>query len=392
MNGAVVIRRSTPAAAALTFVAIVGGGACDREQSDLPVQREASTRAGTWTLAPRVPKGVAGYQGTSAFAVDGKVVVVAEVDYDQATVKVISYDSADERWTIGTDSRIWWRVGAAVVATDDDIILHGGCCGPAGSGSRATGFAYDVRRDRWRTIDDGPLGDRAGHTGVWTGREVIFWGSSNAASQNDGAAYDPEADTWHLIAGSPLEPRRDHVSVWTGDEMIIWGGITGRDRVRFARDGAAYDPDADRWRPIAPAPIPPQAVAEPGPNVTEAVWTGREMLVWNGLRGAAYDPAADYWRRIGRPPSPPRDPTGTDSAVWTGEELVVWGGVRDGVQFLETGAAFDPKSSQWRLLPESPLKGRDRHASAWTGDAMLIWGGCCQGTRYFNNGAFFRPG
>ena len=374
----------------MVAVVAISVAACSEQRSSAPGERESSTAEGRWTLAPAPPKTVAGFQGLSAFAVAGEVAVIAEVDYEQATVKIITYDPEDQDWAGGADSEIWWRSGSATVSTDDEVILHGGCCGPAGSGSRAPGFAYDVQRDRWREIAAGPLGDRFGHAAVWTGRQAIFWGGFGASRWSDGAAYEPKADTWDRIATGPLGPRRDHVAVWTGEEMIIWGG-SNRSLSRSYRGGAAYDVDADRWRPITQAPIPPQIGPELEADATDAVWTGREMLIWNGAEGAAYEPIEDSWRRIPHRPLPPGDPGGTDSAVWTGEELIVWGGVRRGVDFLATGAAYDPDTDRWQLLPESPLEGRDRHAAAWTGDAMLIWGGCCHGSRYFSDGAFFVP-
>jgi hypothetical protein len=176
--------------------------------------------------------------------------------------------------------------------------------------------------------------------------------------------------------------------------MIVWGGARPArgENERFLRDGAAYDPRSDRWRRIARAPILPQLGRDAEPDATEAVWTGRQMIVWNGgLQGAAYDPARDTWRRIPRAPLESKDPSGTDSAVWTGEELIVWGGVRGGNDFLEAGAAYDPDTGRWQLLPDSPLRGRDRHVAIWTGDAMLVWGGCCRGSRYFSDGALYTP-
>ena len=374
-------------------IATASFGACDSEESRGGGNGAQIAADGRWELAPRPPKSVAGYQGVSAHVVDGLITVVAEVDYDQATVKVLTYDPSENRWTAGRDAAIWWRFGSAHVATDDEIILHGGCCGPAGSGSRAPGFAYDPRRDRWRELATGPLGNRFGHAGVRAGRDVIFWGGSNGELRNDGAVYDPAADTWGRIASAPIKPREDHVSVWTGDEMIVWGGV-GRsvdDRQRFLRDGAAYDPRADRWRPIARAPISPQLGPEAEPDATDAVWTGREVVVWNGQEGAAYDPNTDSWRRIRGAPASHRSSQGTDSLVWTGDQMIVWGGVQGGDEFLASGAAYDPAVDQWQLLPESPLGGRDRHAAVWTSEGMLVWGGCCRGNRYFSDGAFFRP-
>jgi hypothetical protein len=72
--------------------------------------------------------------------------------------------------------------------------------------------------------------------------------------------------------------------------MLVWGGRDGR---RSFGDGAADDPRADRWRPIAGRGASPVAAA----------WTGTRMLVWDApsaggrTTGALYDPVPD--RRTG---------------------------------------------------------------------------------------------
>ena len=47
--------------------------------------------------------------------------------------------------------------------------------------------------------------------------------------------------------------------------MLIWGG---RDTCGALADGAAYDPRADRWRPIA---------ARTASAVAATAWTGTRM-------------------------------------------------------------------------------------------------------------------
>ncbi len=319
--------------------------------------------------------------------------IVAQSNYDQKDVKVLAYDTSRNRWRVGGDSGIWWRFGAATVATDNGVLLHGGCCGPAGKGSRAPGFIYDVSRDEWHKISAGPLGNRFGHSAVWTGREVILWGGSGPGLGAEGAAYNPVSDEWRATAASPLSPRSGHVAVWNGNEMIVWGGVGARhpERPAFLRSGAAYQPKADRWRRIERAPISPQLGPDAESGVTEVVWTGREMLVWNSAEGAAYDPIADSWRRIASSPLGKRQTSHEDSMIWTGNEMIVWGGVKRGVDFINSGAAYEPDSNRWELLSVAPIEGRDRHAAVWTPDGMLIWGGCCSKRGYFADGAFFRP-
>jgi N-acetylneuraminic acid mutarotase len=252
----------------------------------------------------------------------------------------------------------------------------------------------------WRTLAAAPLSARSGHSAVWTGERLVVWGGSVLDSSRgpddgrrpagssfdpktgettplvsesyaDGAAYDPESDRWQPLPAAPLAPRQGHVAVWTGEEMLVWGGS---DFFTVFVDGAAYDPRTGDWRRL---PAPP---FRRSPAWT-AVWTGRELILWGGfdhqpqLRpiGAAYDAAADRWRTIAPAPLPARQ---WHSAVWTGDEMIVWGGT-DLVRSPDfaDGAAYDPESDRWRVLPRAPIAGRYRHEGVWTGGEMVVWGG-----------------
>ena len=100
----------------------------------------------------------------------------------------------------------------------------------------------------------------------------------------DGASYDPTTDTWTPLppAGVP-GPLSHHRAVWDGRQLIVWGRVwetgslarvPGTHRVA----GARYNPRTHRWiaLPLDGAPL---LAAEHA-----AVWTGREMLVFGGVR------------------------------------------------------------------------------------------------------------
>ena len=69
---------------------------------------------------------------------------------------------------------------------------------------------------------------RAGHTAVWTGTQMIVWGSSSCdgGACAAGGIYDPSTDSWRPVTtqGQPAL-RGDHGAVWTGSLMVIWGGV-----------------------------------------------------------------------------------------------------------------------------------------------------------------------
>jgi len=154
----------------------------------------------------------------------------------------------------------------------------------------------------------------------------------------------------------PLGERTTPPMVWTGAELIVWGdGIYGS-----AGDGAAFDLANGTWRVIAEAPISPR-------GEHAAAWTGTEMIVWGGrvensfyYDGAAYNPVTDAWRLL------PSAPVGFDARdpimVWTGNEAVVLG---------QIAAAYDPVRDSWRTLANPPF-GVHGFPAWWTGDSIVV--------------------
>jgi len=122
-----------------------------------------------------------------------------------------------------------------------------------------------------------------------------------------------------------------------------------------------------------------------------SVWTGRELLVWGtALRvedrprdGAAYDPATDTWRVIPEAPIELTDAT----AVWTGGEMIVFGAAlccgNDPESRTAIGAAFDPATDTWRRIADSELSPQASTA-AWDDSEMIAWD-------YLNDSAAYDP-
>jgi len=129
-----------------------------------------------------------------------------------------------------------------------------------------------------------------------------------------------------------------------------------------------------------------------------AAWTGRQLVVWGGgaggggnwqpsAAGAAYDPATDRWQVL--PPAPVPARIGA-SAVWTGREVLFWGGQAGPDTTFADGAAYDPATRRWRVLPPAPIGPRTEHQAVWTGREMIVWGGYCGGY-HVNTGARYDP-
>jgi N-acetylneuraminic acid mutarotase len=166
----------------------------------------------------------------------------------------------------------------------------------------------------------------------------------------------------------------------------VWGGYvySGFSDETVEGDGFRFDPGSNTWEPIAASPL--QARSLPA-----TAWTGRELLIWGGSQdpsggsffgdGAAYDPRTDSWRVL--PPAPISERAAL--SVWTGRELIVWGSAmrvpgRAGVAdspFRE-GAAYDPETDSWRLISDAPVDMTDATA-VWTGREMIALGAALDG-------------
>lgn len=207
-----------------------------------------------------------------------------------------TFDAASRTWSRIPDGPLSGRSDAAVAWTGEELLIWGGftgdCCEPSEM-FLGDGAAYDPVAHRWRVLPQAPIVERAPFS-VWTGRELVVWGSRGRELHlRDGAAYDPAADTWRRIADAPWE-LSDATPIWTGEEMIVFGSsLDGNNRSQTPTAvGLAYDPAQDRWRAIAPSELSPQAHT--------AGWPGAgEMIAWDYEQGsAAYDPATDTWRRL----------------------------------------------------------------------------------------------
>jgi hypothetical protein len=217
---------------------------------------------------------------------------------------------------------------------------------------------------------------------AWTGSQLIVWGGyvfdggGDKTPTDDGFIFDGESRSWGAMPAGPLSSRSHAAAAWTGEELLIWGGFTGDDCCQpsemFLNDGAAYDPVAQRWRTLPPAPL--------GERAPFSVWTGEELIVWGStgrelyLRdGAAYDPSSDSWRAIAEAPLGLSDAT----AVWTGEEMIIFGSSLDGNNRSQTptaiGLAYEPARNMWREISASELSPQ-AHTVGWPGSGeMIAW-------------------
>ncbi len=262
-----------------------------------------------------------------------------------------------------------------------------------------TNAAYNPSTNTWHRVPFAP--GVIGAVRLWTGRQVIFWGGGCCGMVSArGAAYDPAANSWRLLPVSPLAARTGVTGAWTGREVIIAGGWRPGGPAAPARtfaDAAAYNPATGRWRTLAPMP---------GPRASATtVYDGHEVLFIGGSRtgaeastgtGVAWNPATGRWRQL---PAMAFARTG-NVAAWTGRDVLIWGGLSGpyGSQAIPPhGEFYRPAADRWYGLPMAPLHGRSDPAAVWTGTSMIVWGGWYSGgagsrTTHFTDGAMFTLG
>jgi hypothetical protein len=244
--------------------------------------------------------------------------------------------------------------------------------------------AQQLAAGRWQPLPAGPIAGRTGAAVAWIGRQLIVWGGSDkklAEAFNNGAAYDPQTGGWQQLPPAPegqtLMGSDWHDStVWIGRELLIWGATLPSTRSAAPRvqagPGACLRSHAARL-----AAAPTLAAPTPAP-VLPLFWTGRELLVlgatWElataggALRGVAYDPEANRWRRLAPSPQSPQLASRhllDRTTVWAGSRLLVFNywsrSARDPGIVSQTGMtvepdgcevwAYDPATDRWTTLP-----------------------------------------
>ena len=268
------------------------------------------------------------------------------------------------------------------------------------------GGRYDALADSWSGISPSAQpAPRRDHSAVWTGNEMIIWGGRDGAgidseALSTGGRYAPSTDTWigfDAPEGTASSATYDHVAVWTGTEMIVWGGSVTSDTSSAPQPvdtGWRFYPTTDTFASFRGLDVP---AARYGAT---AVWTGNEMIVWGGIDangshlndGARYDPVADAWT-----PLPAADPAivagPAISAVWTGTEMIVWNGGQtvpeqqtNDQRRVPTLRFYNPTTDSWRastsgwepfLASADPLIitiASSGYIAHWTGDRMFALG------------------
>ncbi|TDD73139.1 hypothetical protein E1262_01275 [Jiangella aurantiaca] len=175
---------------------------------------------------------------------------------------------------------------------------------------------------------------------------------------------------WTRVAESPLSPREAPLTVTVGEKILVIGGSDGPPCPPNAscvappeplRDGAAYDPGADAWTPIADAPAPVGAGPDTSVVVGDTVYLLSTQWGTDGTGTTsflAYDAAADAWTEL----TLPGDEAWLALTV-AGGQVVAYRGSHEAagtevptpLDPLPADLVYDPAADSWTELPADPL-------------------------------------
>lgn len=220
----------------------------------------------------------------------------------------------------------------------------------------------------WQAVHAGPLSPREGALGLWTGREVLLIGGSDARPcppgascvpadvppLADGAAFDPQAGTWRRIADAPV-PFEWAQGMVMGTTAYLWiPGSTGRPKAESAF--LAYRIEENRWEEL---PLPAgdigwfHGIVQAGDRIVAYTSSDEQ----GQQPDFAFDPATNAWSEL---PPDPLSPSFDRSMAWSGRELLLFdhelvpnpGSEKPSVT---RAAALDLETGTWRRLPDSEI-------------------------------------
>lgn len=359
------------------------------------------------------------------------------------------------------------RVLAAGIAAAAVLLLVGGLAAFGRGDDRGTpdleASSADPPTDFgvWRPIADAPIEARPYAASAWTGTEAVFWAGSSLSrgfAYSDGAAFDPTTDSWRELTvpgwghpgldsvffdgdlyalakggGTRFDPVNGtwvdlpevddmYLAAAVATDDAVWGlGPTsvnpaGQPDVAIAR----YEPSTDSWvysTVFEGTDETSEIVAGLTQLETQVIWTGKEIVAWNGTQGGvAFDPATEQWRTISPPTVASGAPTdGVVAVTDTGVALLAevdrtngqsqWDvALRDGDKWswrdsritiqspdtvsvvaagdwvvifseLDSPITEHVPSGEWVTHGNGPLAGVTAPNAVWTGTQLVVWGG-----------------
>jgi hypothetical protein len=216
---------------------------------------------------------------------------------------------------------------------------------------------------------------------------VAVWGGSfmYVATFSNLYAYNPTTDIWSIVSNQGSGGNTE--GIWTGTEIIFWEGASG--------NGTRYNPSTNIWTalPITNAPSPRGDYS--------MVWDASRVIIWGGASGATdlntgamYNPSTNTWTTMNTSGAPTVRRRHT--AVWNNVDgrMIIWGGlIGAGSGGLNTGGLFNPVSNTWTGATNTTGAPAIRydHTAVWTGTEMIIFGGQTNAPLFLATGGKYNP-
>jgi hypothetical protein len=183
------------------------------------------------------------------------------------------YNPVTDSWTaMSTTGAPPGVVLNRAVWTGSEMFVWGGQPDFGAEAPFQSGGRYNPSSDTWASVT--PTGAPSGRNqpcAIWTGsRVIVAFGWDHVGTLGDGALYDPVGDAWTPMSTVGAPPSAG-ACVWTGSEMLVWGSFANS----FPLVGGRYSPATNSWQPMS-------TTNAPG-NADTAVWTGTRMITWSGL-------------------------------------------------------------------------------------------------------------
>jgi len=231
---------------------------------------------------------------------------------------------------------------------------------------------------------------------AWTGEEMLYWGGSstdryeedwkgvkaegkympsNGFYFTDGWKINPKTGTFKKMPPSGLPILIDtYKSAWVAGRYLFVYGNTRNPQGIFK----VYDNQTNAWKNVSMVGAP-----KGDRYMSRLLSVGDEVLIWGGKNyqgtlvyeeGYLYNPATNKWRRAAKSILSARD---GNCFFWTGTEAIVWGGwilSNQKTVNLKDGAAYNPKTNQWRKIKDNPYYAGALYEvnTIWTGKECLF--------------------
>ena len=245
------------------------------------------------------------------------------------------YDPATNRWTPLSGGPLGARGGATAVWDGHEVLLFGGWGDARAALTAADGAGYDPTAGKWRQVLPAPMPEHTAVyvEAVAAGPDVYVWAQwantlgGGIVNGTTALRFDTKAWQWHAVEAST--PIAVSSPLWTGRELLLPAQgpfFTHRHPAPMNVVGYRRTPDATAFTALPHGPVD-----DCNPTTT---WTGAALIAGpvgcsdDGPPGAvvkpgdiaAWDPQTNRWSPLAKAPD-----SGGDIVVWTGDRLLDWG-------------------------------------------------------------------